>query len=316
MSNSRIVADRLDEDERRKLNLPRQGETWFVTESGLYAVIVRSDKPNARKFRKWVTSEVLPSIRKTGSYNKPMTTARKLYAFLEMDKSHYSRWVKANIVDNEFATENEDYFYSPSMANESSRGNFADDYKLTAHFAKKLSMKGNGEKAEEAREYFTHLEERMKQKVIDLNQLSPELQMFQKIFNSVAEQQLEQKRQAEQLNHVEQRVESIREVVALDTTSWRDDTGNILRKISMELGGGQAYSQVRAESYELLSKRMGVNLKQRLTNKRRRMADEGICKSTRDKLSYVDIIAEDKKLIEGYTAIVKEMAIRYGVGKD
>lgn len=149
-----------------------------------------------------------------------------------------------------------------------------------------------------------------------MSKLSPELQMFQKIFNSVAEQQLEQKRQAEQLNHVEQRVESIREVVALDTTSWRDDTGNILRKISMELGGGQAYSQVRAESYELLSKRMGVNLKQRLTNKRRRMADEGICKSTRDKLSYVDIIAEDKKLIEGYTAIVKEMAIRYGVGKD
>lgn len=190
-----------------------------------------------------------------------MTTAKKLYEFLEMDKSHYSRWAKANIVDNEFAAENEDYFYSPSMANESSRGNFADDYKLTAHFAKKLSMKGNGEKAEEARDYFTTLEERVKQKVIDLNQLSPELQMFQKIFNSVAEQQLEQKRQAEQLNHVEQRVESIREVVALDTTSWRDDTGNILRKISMELGGGQAYSQVRAESYELLSKRMGVNLK-------------------------------------------------------
>lgn len=245
-----------------------------------------------------------------------MTTAKKLYDFLEMDKSHYSRWVKANIVDNEFATENEDYFYSPSMANESGRGNYADDYKLTAHFAKKLSMKGNGTKAEEARDYFTTLEEHVKQKVIDLNQLSPELQMFQKIFNSVAQQQLEQKRQAEQLNHVEQRVESIREVVALDTTSWRDDTGNILRKISMELGGGQAYSQVRAESYELLSKRMGVNLKQRLTNKRRRMADEGICKSVRDKLSYVDIIAEDKKLIEGYTAIVKEMAIRYGIGRE
>lgn len=242
-----------------------------------------------------------------------MTTAKKLYDFLEMDKSHYSRWVKANIVDNEFASENEDYFYSPSMANESSRGNFADDYRLTAHFAKKLSMKGNGERAEQAREYFARLEEKVKQKAIDLSQLSPELQMFQKIFNSVAQQQLEQKRQAEKLDHVEQRVESIREVVAMDTTSWRDDTGNILRKIGMKLGGGQAYSQVRAESYELLSKRMGVNLKQRLTNKRRRMADEGICKSTRDKLSYVDIIAEDKKLIEGYTAIVKELAIRYGV---
>ena len=223
-----------------------------------------------------------------------MTTARKLYAFLELAQGQFSRWAKSNIVDNEFATENEDYWGFDINV----EGNKTQDYKLTSHFAKKLSMKGNGAKAEEARDYFTTLEERVKQKVIDLNQLSPELQMFQKIFNSVAEQQLEQKRQAEQLNHVEQRVESIREVVALDTTSWRDDTGNILRKISMELGGGQAYSQVRAESYELLSKRMGVNLKQRLTNKRRRMADEGICKSTRDKLSYVDIIAEDKKLIE------------------
>lgn len=246
-----------------------------------------------------------------------MTTARKLYAFLELAQGQFSRWAKSNIVDNEFAAENEDYWRFDINVETPTGGIVKrDDYKLTAHFAKKLSMKGNGAKAEEARDYFTTLEERVKQKVIDLNQLSPELQMFQKIFNSVAEQQLEQKRQAEKINHVEQRVESIREVVALDTTSWRDDTGNILRKISMELGGGQAYSQVRAESYELLSKRMGVNLKQRLTNKRRRMADEGICKSTRDKLSYVDIIAEDKKLIEGYTAIVKEMAIKYGVGKE
>lgn len=68
LSNSRVVSTRLDDDERRKLELPRQGETWFITESGLYAVILRSDKPNAKKFRKWVTSEVLPSIRKNGGY--------------------------------------------------------------------------------------------------------------------------------------------------------------------------------------------------------------------------------------------------------
>ncbi len=68
LSNSRVVSARLDDDERCKLDLPRQGETWFITESGLYAVILRSDKPNAKKFRKWVTSEVLPSIRKNGGY--------------------------------------------------------------------------------------------------------------------------------------------------------------------------------------------------------------------------------------------------------
>ena len=242
-----------------------------------------------------------------------MTTARKLYEFLELDSRNYSRWCKSNITENEFAEENVDYWAFVIDEERNFNPNPTTDYRLTAHFAKKLSMKGNGERAEKAREYFTRLEEKVKQKAIDLSQLSPELQMFQKIFNSVAQQQLEQKRQAAKLDHVEQRVESIREVVAMDTTSWRDDTGNILRKIGMELGGGQAYSQVRTESYELLSKRVGVNLKQRLTNKRRRMADEGICKSTRDKLSYVDIIAEDKKLIEGYTAIVKELAIRYGV---
>lgn len=78
IKNATDVAKRLDEDERTRLNLGRQGETNFITESGLYAVILRSDKPNAKKFRKWVTSEVLPSIRKTGSYSKPLTTSEQI----------------------------------------------------------------------------------------------------------------------------------------------------------------------------------------------------------------------------------------------
>ena len=78
MSNPTMVAQRLDDDERTKLDLGRQGETNFITESGLYAVILRSDKPNAKKFRKWVTSEVLPSIRKAGSYGMPKTTGGQI----------------------------------------------------------------------------------------------------------------------------------------------------------------------------------------------------------------------------------------------
>lgn len=241
-----------------------------------------------------------------------MTTARALYDFLELAQGQFSRWAKTNIESNEFYEENKDWWGFDIMSN----GNNCKDYRLTTDFAKHLSMESHSSKGKIARQYFITVEDKAKEMAINRSQLSPQMQMFYAIADGQAKMELEQKRQAEQLNHVEQRVESIREVVALDTTSWRDDTGNILRKISMELGGGQAYSQVRAESYELLSKRMGVNLKQRLTNKRRRMADEGICKSARDKLSYVDIIAEDKKLVEGYTAIVKEMAIRYGVGKD
>ncbi len=67
----RKVADRLDADEKGRTQITTPGgvqETWIVNESGLYSVILRSDKPEAKPFRKWVTSEVLPSIRKTGGY--------------------------------------------------------------------------------------------------------------------------------------------------------------------------------------------------------------------------------------------------------
>lgn len=113
---------------------------------------------------------------------------------------------------------------------------------------------------------------------------------------------------------VENDVQGIREVVAIDSTSWREETSKLLRKIGNTFGDKTSYQEVRNESYKLLEKRMGVNLSTRLTNKRRRMAEEGICKSKRDRLNNLDIIQDDKKLIEGYVAIVKELAIKYGVG--
>jgi len=75
--NSReVIRKRIDDDERRRLNLPRQGSTWFVNESGLYTLILGSNKPEARRFRKWVTNEVLPTLRRKGSYS--MTVAPDL----------------------------------------------------------------------------------------------------------------------------------------------------------------------------------------------------------------------------------------------
>lgn len=68
ITNSTVVANRLDNDERAKFKLGRQGVTNIINESGLYNVILRSDKPEAKRFKKWVTSEVLPSIRKRGLY--------------------------------------------------------------------------------------------------------------------------------------------------------------------------------------------------------------------------------------------------------
>lgn len=69
--NSRMVAGRLDKDELMSVKLTSGGqrrEMTVINESGLYAVIIRSDKPQAQSFRKWLTSEVIPTIRRTGGY--------------------------------------------------------------------------------------------------------------------------------------------------------------------------------------------------------------------------------------------------------
>jgi prophage antirepressor-like protein len=67
-TNPTMAMQMLEEDERTKLSLGRAGETNVINESGLYTLIIKSNLPNAKKFRKWVTSEVLPSIRKNGGY--------------------------------------------------------------------------------------------------------------------------------------------------------------------------------------------------------------------------------------------------------
>lgn len=72
IANARDVRNRLDEDDVVLTDtidsMGRTQQANFVTEAGLYDVIIRSDSEKAKPFRKWVTSEVLPSIRKSGSY--------------------------------------------------------------------------------------------------------------------------------------------------------------------------------------------------------------------------------------------------------
>lgn len=220
LANPTMVAKKLDNDERTKFDLGRQGETTIVNESGLYTVILRSDKPQAKPFRKWVTSEVLPSIRKHGSYS----------------------------VQSQFAD------------------------------------------------------------------LSPQLQVLIQMETRQKQIEARQAEQATALAGLEQKLQNTCEVIALDKTAWRKDSEHLINKIARATGEG--YGGIRLvyeEIYRSIESRADVSLNTRLTNKRNRMAGEGVCKSKRDKLTRVDIIAEDKKLIEIYVAIVKELAVKYGV---
>lgn len=115
LSNPSKVVQRLETDERSNLKLGRQGLATIINESGLYAVILRSDKPQAKPFRKWVTSEVLPSIRQTGGYqikstdelrqknilireqNAKIRTAQLLYKIADKTETDYKQVLHARI---------------------------------------------------------------------------------------------------------------------------------------------------------------------------------------------------------------------------
>ncbi len=138
------------------------------------------------------------------------------------------------------------------------------------------------------------------------SELSPQLQLLINI-------ETRQKEQERAIAETQQRLDSIGEVIALDVRSWRRDAKQLISKIATKQGGFDYIKDVNTEIYRLVEERAGVSLSTRLTNKRNRMAGEGACKSKRDKLTKVDIIADDKKLIEIYVAIVKEMAVKYGI---
>lgn len=73
-NSSKAIPQHVDEEDRQKQNLPtaQNGKlvaaSWLINESGLYSLILSSKMPKAKEFKRWVTSEVIPAIRKTGGY--------------------------------------------------------------------------------------------------------------------------------------------------------------------------------------------------------------------------------------------------------
>lgn len=98
ISKYRDVTARLDPDERGSVRVDTLGgkqEMTIINESGLYMVILRSDKPEAKPFRKWVTSEVLPAIRRTGTYGADGTKAALAEAKLNNSRARLALvWMK------------------------------------------------------------------------------------------------------------------------------------------------------------------------------------------------------------------------------
>ncbi len=82
ISNPTDALKRLDDDERARFNLGRQGEANIVNEPGLYSLILASRKPEAKAFKRWITHEVLPAIRRDGGYISPSASEHQVNALI------------------------------------------------------------------------------------------------------------------------------------------------------------------------------------------------------------------------------------------
>lgn len=87
LTNPSKAVSRLDDDERANLKLGRQGNTNVVNEYGLYNLVLTSRKPEAKAFKRWITHEVIPAIRKTGSYKSNALKEKEIEARLNNSRA-------------------------------------------------------------------------------------------------------------------------------------------------------------------------------------------------------------------------------------
>lgn len=238
----------------------------------------------------------------TNENGEQLVSGRELHEFLEVGteyKKWFSRMTEYGFVENTDFTRVTQKCPTPGGVQNIT------DHAMTLDMAKEISMIQRTEKGKQARQYFIEVEKQYK---LDTSSLSPELQFMNSVVQSLAKQEMATKQLSNKLDN-------ITEIVALNTTDWRKDCRALINKMAKTQGGFGAYQEIQASIYEEVDRRAGSSLNTRLTNLRRRAAEEGVSKSKRDKMNKLDVIEMDKRLKEIYLAVVKDFAIKYGVWK-
>jgi phage anti-repressor protein len=233
---------------------------------------------------------------------------RDLHGFLGVE-TPYRKWFPRMI---EYGFTEDTDFVAFGQKSPIANGGYKEieNHALSLDMAKELSMIQRTEKGKQARKYFIQMEKQAKQNELDTSQLSPELQFMSGVVKKLAANELAQK----QMN---KKLDGIADIVGTSTMDWRNATSHLINAVVRVQGGSpEAHRTVRNDIYDEVDRRGAVSLSTRLTNLRRRMAEEGAAKSKRDKTSKVDVIGNDKKLIEIYMAVVKDFAIKFGTWKQ
>lgn len=219
IGNSSDALSRLDEDERTLVSIEGASNGLpvnAISESGLYSLVLGSRKPEARAFKRWITHDVIPAIRKHGGYiAQPMSPA--------------------------------------------------------------------------------------------------ELSLLQ--AQALVDIEKKQREQQAAIDTVNTRLDNIGDIISLNPNDWRRESSAMIIRIAQALGGNDFIHTVREEIYTTMRYRFGIYVKTRTTNKKRKALEAGMPKSRAEKISGVDAIGDDKKAIEAYLIVIKEMAIKYGLDK-
>lgn len=162
---------------------------------------------------------------------------------------------------------------------------------------------------------------RVKQRAIDRSQLSPQMQMFYAIADEQAKMELEQKRQARQIERVEEKQRVLSET--FENPSDKEDFKSWCKKCIKKIADtpkfcrehyvNTRYHDAWNESYARLSEKRACRLGQRVRTAREKAEKNGASQSKIKEITYLSIITEDKDLKPVYETVIKEMMLAYCV---
>lgn len=244
---------------------------------------------------KIVADEMLPVYETTEGIK--VVDARVLHEQLMVGKD-FSNWIKDRIRKYGFI-EGEDF--SPNLA-KSHGGRPKQEYLLTLDTAKEIAMVENNEQGRAIRKYFISVEKKLRQPY----KPQSELEILQGTINQLVQQE-------KRVTQLEGAVNNISNIVSITSVGWREKISVILKKIARNWTGVEPQRSVVILSYERFEKRAGCKLELRLNNRKQRAAAKGMPKSYVNKINKLDVIQEEKRLVEIYVQVVKEMAIEFGI---
>lgn len=323
-------------------------ESLIINENGVRSLVDNSDSPNALAIQEWIHNDVLNLLGETDSgqlffkedeksaVNIEVNNMDNIDNLVPIEQNGQRVLLTSQLADAYETTtdciiknfnRNKDRYHEGKhyfmLSGESLKG-FKETIGQIVPYSKYTSRlllwteQGallhakslNTDKAWEAYEKLVEYYFRVNVIMNDISSLSPQLQALINL-------ELEQKKQAKALKDMDNKIENIRNIVSVRPISWREDCNRLINAIAETRqdrdGFENMYQKTKNEVYCAVDKRAGVSLQTRLKNQRNRLFKAGYSISKVNALNKLDIIAQEKKLIEIYILIVKEMCVKYNV---